>query len=68
MNLSLLELIKKLPALKRKEKEIEAKGHRVEWAVRKFDELDEDNKRIVRDNGFACAFAYEKEGESHATH
>jgi len=66
--LSLLELIKKIPALKRKEREIEDKGRRVEWAVRKFDELDEDNKRIVRDNGFACAFAYEKEGESHATH
>lgn len=69
LRISLFDFLRKIPAIKRKEAELEAKEQEVRWTVRRFEDLDERHKEVVRSNGFAGAFIYDhskKEGEQYA--
>lgn len=66
---SLFDLLRKIPAIRNKEAELEEKEKVVKWALRRFEDLDEQHKEVVRSNGFAGAFVYDhgkKEGEQYA--
>lgn len=68
--LSLSKLLDKIPAIKRKTAELDEKEELVRWAIRRFQDLDDRHKEVVRSNGFAGAFIYDhgnkKEGEHYA--
>ncbi|AIQ54560.1 hypothetical protein [Paenibacillus sp. FSL R7-0331] len=70
LRISLFDILRKIPAVKRKEAELEEKDQEVRWTVRRFDDLDERHKEVVRSNGFAGAFIYDhstqKEGKQYA--
>lgn len=55
----LFDLLSKIPAIKRKEAELDQKEQEVGWALRRFEDLDEHHKEVVRSNGFASAFVYD---------
>lgn len=69
LRISLFELLRKIPAIRKKEAELEEKEQQVRWTLSRFDDLDEKHKEVVRSNGFAGAFVYDhskKEGEQYA--
>lgn len=63
---SLFDLLRKIPAIRRKEEELKEVDKKVEWTIKRFDELDEQHKEVVRSNGFASAFIYDKGEGCHA--
>lgn len=63
---SLFDLLRKIPAIRRKEEELKEVDKKVEWTIKRFEELDEQHKEVVRSNGFASAFIYDKGERCHA--
>lgn len=59
LQMSFFDLLKKIPAIKRKEAELDQKDEEIGWALRRFEDLDEHHKEVVRSNGFASAFVYD---------